>query len=305
MGLNEYILSGSSKKEFSLMDRRTFIKSSVAVPAAVGVLAGCEPQTEPEAEAPETASTRSLERIGVQLYTVRYLLESDYEGTLRAVANAGYDEVETVWDAERSPDDIRALLDELGLAAPSTHVPIEALRTNLPTVIDASQRLGHSYIVCPWLAEDERTMAHYRDHVALFNEVGAACQEVGIQLAYHNHEFEFEPNEDGVIPYDFMLDEMDPELVKMELDLYWIAYANRSANEYFRRDPGRYPLCHIKDMGSDRGMTPVGEGQIDFAAILAESETAGLRHYFVEHDHPEDALASIQTSITHLRSLTF
>ena len=287
------------------MDRRTFIKSSVAVPAAVGVLAGCEPQTEPEAEAPETASTRSLERIGVQLYTVRYLLESDYEGTLRAVADAGYDEVETVWDAERNPDDIRALLDELGLAAPSTHVPIEALRTNLPTVIDASQRLGHSYIVCPWLAEDERTMAHYRDHVALFNEVGAACQEVGIQLAYHNHEFEFEPNEDGVIPYDFMLDEMDPELVKMELDLYWIAYANRSANEYFRRDPGRYPLCHIKDMGSDRGMTPVGEGQIDFTAILAESETAGLRHYFVEHDHPEDALASIQTSITHLRSLTF
>ena len=287
------------------MDRRTFIKSSVAVPAAVGVLVGCEPQTEPEAEAPETASTRSLERIGVQLYTVRYLLESDYQGTLQAVADAGYDEVETVWDAERNPDDIRSLLDELGLAAPSTHVPIEALRSNLPSVIDASQRLGHSYIVCPWLAEDERTMAHYRDHVGLFNEVGAACQEVGIQFAYHNHEFEFEPNEDGVIPYDFMLDEMDPELVKMELDLYWIAYANRSANEYFQRDPGRYPLCHIKDMGSDRGMTPVGEGQIDFAAILAESETAGLRHYFVEHDHPEDALASIQTSITHLRSLAF
>ncbi|MDE2825817.1 MAG: TIM barrel protein [Bacteroidota bacterium] len=287
------------------MNRRTFIKSSVAVPAAVGVLAGCASDTEPEAEAPETASARSLERIGVQLYTVRNLLESDYEGTLRAVADAGYDEVETVWDAERNPDDIRALLDELGLAAPSTHVPIEALRTNLPSVIEAAQRLGHSYIVCPWLAEDERTMAHYRDHVALFNEVGAACQEVGIQLAYHNHEFEFEPAEDGVIPYDFMLDEMDPELVKMELDLYWIAYANRSASEYFQRDPGRYPLCHIKDMGSDRGMTPVGEGQIDFGAILAESETAGLRHYFVEHDHPEDAMASIQTSITHLRSLTF
>lgn len=287
------------------MNRRTFIKSSVAVPAAVGVLAGCASETEPEAEAPATPTTRSLERIGVQLYTVRYLLENDYEGTLRAVADAGYDEVETVWDAERNPDDIRALLDELGLTAPSTHVPIEALKTNLPSVIDAAQRLGHSYIVCPWIAEDERTMAHYRDHVALFNEVGGACQEVGIQFAYHNHEFEFEPDEDGVIPYDYMLDEADPELVKMELDLYWIAYANRSINEYFQRDPGRYPLCHVKDMGSDRGMVPVGEGQIDFAAILAESETAGLRHYFVEHDHPEDALASIQTSITHLRSLTF
>lgn len=287
------------------MNRRTFIKSSIAVPAAVGVLAGCEPETEPEAEAPETTATRSLERIGVQLYTVRHLLENDYEGTLRAVADAGYDEVETVWDAERNPDDIRALLDELGLAAPSTHVPIGVLKSDLASALDAAQRLGQSYIVCPWIAEDERTMAHYRDHVALFNEVGAACQEVGIQFAYHNHEFEFEPSEDGVIPYHFMLDEMDPDLVKMELDLYWVAYADRNISEYFQRDPGRYPLCHIKDMGPDRGMAPAGEGQIDFAAILAESETAGLRHYFVEHDHPEDAMASIRTSIAHLRSLTF
>ncbi len=289
------------------MNRRVFLKSSFAVPAAVGVFAGCASETEPEpeAEVSEKAATRSLERIGVQLYTVRNLLESDYEGTIQAVADAGYDEVETVWDSERNPDDIRALLDKVGLVAPSTHVPIEALKTNLTGVIDAAQRLGHSYIVCPWLEEDQRTMAHYRNHVVFFNEVGTACNEAGIQFAYHNHEFEFEPTEDGVIPFDFMLDAMDPDLVKMELDLYWVAYANRSANEYFQRDPGRYPLCHIKDMGPDRGMVPVGEGLIDFAAILAESETAGLKHYLVEHDHPEDALASIRTGITHLRSLTF
>ncbi len=232
-------------------------------------------------------------------------MASDYEGTIRAVAEAGYDEVETVWEPDRNPDDIRTLFDEVGLAAPSGHVSLDALQNELTKVLDASKRIGHSYIVCPWLGADQRTMAHYREYVSLFNEVGAACKESGIQFAYHNHEFEFEPAEDGIIPYDFMLAEMDPDLVKMELDIYWIAYANRDSIEYFKNHPGRFPLCHVKDMGREREMTPVGEGQIDFAAIFSESETAGLKHYFVEHDHPEDALASIRTSIAHLRSLEF
>ncbi len=284
------------------MNRRTFLQSSVALPAAVGALAGFSSKPQgPKA----LARPRTLERIGVQLYTVRDRMSSDYEGTIRAVADSGYDEVETVWDADRNPDDIRALFDEVGLAAPSGHVSINALRNDLPKVLDASKRIGHSYIVCPWLGQDQRTMAHYKKHVKLFNEVGAACKESGIQFAYHNHEFEFEPAEDGIIPYDFMLAEMDPDLVKMELDLYWIAYANRDPKEYFKNYSGQFPLCHVKDMGADRGMTPVGEGQIDFAAIFAESETAGLKHYFVEHDHPEDSLASIRTSIAHLRSLEF
>lgn len=288
------------------MNRRTFLQSSVALPAVVGALAGFSSGKVPEPQGSKAlAHPRTLERIGVQLYTVRHLMSSDYEGTIRAVADAGYDEVETVWDADRNPDDIRALFDEVGLAAPSGHVSINALRNDLPKVLDASKRIGHSYIVCPWLGQDQRTMAHYKKHVKLFNEVGAACKESGIQFAYHNHEFEFEPAEDGIIPYDFMLAEMDPDLVKMELDLYWIAYANRDPKEYFKNYSGQFPLCHVKDMGADREMTPVGEGQIDFAAIFAESETAGLKHYFVEHDHPEDALASIRTSITHLRSLEF
>lgn len=285
------------------MNRRTFLQSSVAVPTAIGVLAGCNPD---QSSAPEEASSnRSLAKIGVQLYTVRDRLATDFEGTIQAIADAGYDEVETVWDSERNPEDIRALLEQVGLTAPSTHAAIETLQNNLTPVLDAAQILGHSYIVCPWLDEDQRSMADYRSHVALFNEVGAACNELGITFAYHNHEFEFEATEEGIIPYDFMLAEMDPDLVQMELDLYWIAYANQDPIDYFQKHPGRFPLCHVKDMAADRSMTPVGEGQIDFGRIFAEHETAGLQHYIVEHDHPEDALSSIQTSITHLRSLTF
>lgn len=288
------------------MNRRNFLKSSVAVPAAVGALAGFPLGQRPNLQGAEAVSPkRSLERIGVQLYTVRNILSSDYEGTIRAVADAGYDEVETVWDSDRSPDDIHALLDEVGLVAPSIHVPLDVLQSDLPKVLDVAEKIGYSYIVCPWLNEDQRTMDHYREYVKLFNEVGAACKEVDIQFAYHNHEFEFEPAEDGIIPYDFMLAETDPDFVAMELDLYWIAYANIDPMEYFQNHSGRFPLCHVKDMGADREMTSVGEGQIDFAAIFSESETAGLKHYFVEHDHPEDALASIRTSIAYLRSMEF
>ena len=288
------------------MDRRTFLQSSVMLPAAVGTLAGSASGSGLGPDISKISpQIRSLDRIGVQLYTVRNLLASDYEGTIRAVADAGYDEVEMVWDPDRDPDDIRTLLDDVGLSAPATHVPIDALRNNLETVLDVTRKIGHSYIVCPWLSEDQRTMDKYRSHVKLFNEVGAACKEAEVQFAYHNHEFEFEPTDGGIIPYDFMLEEMDPDLVKMELDLYWILYADRDPKEYFERYPGRFPLCHVKDMGTDREMTPVGDGQIDFAAIFSESETAGLKHYIVEHDHPEDALASIRTSITYLKSLEF
>ena len=277
-----------------MMNRRTFLQSTALFPAAVHAL------TEPK-----LSRIQSPHRIGVQLYTVRDLLASDYEGTIRVVAEAGYDEVETVWDGDRDPDDIRALFEEVGLDAPSTHVPLETLRDNLTGTLDVAGKIGYSYIVCAWLEEDQRSMSDYRSHVVLFNEVGEACKEVGIQFAYHNHQFEFEATEEGIIPYDYMLAELDPDLVKMEIDLYWIAYANQDAKDYFQRHPGRFPLCHLKDMGEDLSMTPVGEGQIDFTDILSEHETAGLKHYFVEHDNPKDPLASIRSSINYIKSLKF
>ncbi len=281
------------------MNRRTFLQSSVGFTASVGALTNNTSFAQPR------RYHHTLDRIGVQLYTVRDLLANDYEGTVRAIANAGYDEVETVWDPERSAEDIRFLFDEVGLDAPSMHAPIDALKDNLEEILATAKIIGHSFVVCPWLSEDQRTITQYKNHVKLFNEVGAACKEDGVQFAYHNHEFEFESDEDGIIPYDFILEETDPDLVKMELDIYWIAYANRDPQDYFKRYPGRFPLCHVKDMGTERKITPVGDGSIDFSAIFSESETAGLKHYFVEHDHPMDALGSIQTSINYLRSLEF
>ena len=281
------------------MNRRTFLQISAGLPASA-MLLGCEDQQTQEIP----AATRSIERIGVQLYTVRDLMAENFEETIESVAALGYKELEFAGYYDRNPEDIRALLERLDVTAPSGHIGIDALRNDLAGVIGTASAMGHAYIVCPYLDASERTLEHYRAHAALFNEVGAACQEAGIQFAYHNHEFEFEAV-DGVIPYDLLLAETDPELVQMELDLYWVVYANKEVAECFAQAPGRFPLCHVKDMGSDRSMVPVGEGIIDFAAIFAHQEHAGLQHYFVEHDHPEDSMQSIATSIAHVQSLTF
>ena len=267
-----------------------------------GVLAGCtrepaDPATAEEAAAEEDSAGRGLSTIGVQLYTVRSLMEEDFEGTIRRVAGLGYTELEFAGYYDRSPDEVRALLDELGVQAPSTHVLKSAMQEDLVGVIETAQQAGHQYVTCPFLQPEERSLADYRNHAALFNEWGAACQEAGLRFAYHNHEFEFEPTE-GVVPYDLLLAETDPELVYMQLDLYWIVVAGQSAEAYFNANPGRFPMVHVKDRGPDGGMVPVGTGDIDFASIFAMQEAAGTTHFFVEHDHPDDPMASITTGLS-------
>ncbi len=150
-----------------VMKRRTFLKSAVAAPAALGLVNRFAAEEIIEsASSGKPTPMSSLERIGVQLFTVRNLLSNDYEGTIRMVADAGFDEVETVWDPERNPDDIRALFDEVGLVAPATHASINDLQDRLSGIIDAAKRIGHSYIVCPWLAADQRTIEKYGEHVS-------------------------------------------------------------------------------------------------------------------------------------------
>jgi sugar phosphate isomerase/epimerase len=277
-----------------MMNRRTFLKTSAS--ATLGSLLANS--------LPAQAAGKSLAKIGVQLYTVRSLMQKDFEGTLKKVAEAGYKELEFAGYYDRKPEEVKKLLDGLGLQAPSTHVPIEMLRDKLDTVIQTAKAVGHQYIVCPWLAPADRTLEKYKAHAALFNKVGEACRKANIQFAYHNHDFEFE-TVDGKIPYDVLLAETDPKLVQMELDLFWIKKGGQDALAYFAKHPGRFPLCHVKDMTEDQKMVDVGQGKIDFAAIFAQSKQAGLKHYFVEHDNPADPLQSITASCRYLKSLKF
>jgi sugar phosphate isomerase/epimerase len=249
----------------------------------------------------DSSPAAALDTVGVQLYTVREALKEDFDGTLAAIAEMGYDAVEFAGYHDRSPHTVKALTDRLGLATPSVHVLPGHIRKRADDILAAAQIMEHEYVVCAFLQEDDRgSLAAYRDVAALLDDFGARCAKAGIQLAYHNHDFEFHPI-DGTLPYDLLLDATDPAHVAMELDLYWIRAAGYDAADYVEAHPGRFPLWHLKDMDADGAMCAVGEGEMDMAAALALAETAGLQHAFVEHDDADDPMASIRSSLEYLR----
>lgn len=250
-----------------------------------------------------TVGGRGVERIGLQLYTVRELLADDVPGTLDAVAAAGYSEVETAGYADMQPTAFAAALKQAGLAAPSAHVPLKRIESEPVQLLEEATALGHRYLVLPFLMPWQRlSLDAYRSVADTLNAFGAQCASAGIRLAYHNHDFEFDAIDDQR-PYDLLLERCDPALVCFELDLYWASTAGADPAGYLRAAPQRYRLCHVKDMDTAGKMTEVGKGTIDFAALFAAG--TGLEHYFVEHDKPEDPLASIQHSIATMRTLRF
>ncbi|MEZ4455844.1 MAG: sugar phosphate isomerase/epimerase [Gemmatimonadales bacterium] len=246
-----------------------------------------------------------IERLGIQLYTVRELFRADPEGTLRALADAGYREVEFAGYVGRTPAQVRRMLDAAGLEAPSAHIDLDAIEKQWEGTLAAAREIGHRYLVLAWIpAANRASLATYRAVGALLNRAGEAAARHGIRVAYHNHDFEFAPL-DGGVGYDALIASLDPALVSLELDLYWMTKAGRQPLDYFARLPGRFPMVHVKDMGPKGEMRDVGAGTIDFAAIFRQREQAGIKHFFVEHDEPGDALASARASAKYLTALRF
>lgn len=241
--------------------------------------------------------------MGIQLYTVRGLMEQDVEGTLAALAHIGYDEVELAGLHGRSARAMRSILDRLELTAPAGHISLQQIRDDMDRVLEDAATLGHRYVVCPFIDGADRSVSGYRRVAELFDGAAQAADRVDVGFAYHNHDFEFTPLPDGSLPYDLILAETDPALVQMEMDLFWITKGGADPLAYFARHPGRFPLVHVKDMTAAGEMVNVGEGAIDFARIFARSEQAGIRHYFVEHDQPSAPLDDVKVSYDYLRRL--
>ncbi|MFN2399032.1 MAG: sugar phosphate isomerase/epimerase family protein [Gemmatimonadaceae bacterium] len=285
-----------------MIDRRDFLRTLGA--SALGAVGVAESACAPRSVA---SGTSRIERIGVQLYTLRNELGKDFDGTLARVAEIGFKEVEFAGYYDRSPADVRATLDKHGLTAPSAHVGTAAnVVTGWAQTIENAKLIGHEYLGVAYLTVEERkTLDDYRKLADIFNRAGETARKLGVQFAYHNHDFEFVPI-DGAVPYDILLDRTDPALVKMEMDLFWITKAGHKPLEYFSRYPGRFPLVHVKDMDARERMVDVGRGAIDFKGIFALREQAGIRHFFVEHDEPKpDGLASVKSSYDHLLQLRF
>jgi len=173
------------------------------------------------------------------------------------------------------------------------------LRDNMQQIVDEAAAGGLEYLVCANIPTD--TTENINSSIITLNQTGAACKKAGIQFCYHNHDMEFKAV-DGKIPYDLLLSQTDQDNVKMEIDLCWATKAGVDPVALFNAHPGRFPLWHVKDLDAATRSQPepVGTGVVDFKRIFANQSAAGMKHFFVEHDMPKDAYASITTSFNYI-----
>lgn len=283
------------------IDRRTFLGALAVTGLGAYGIPGCT-------SSPALSSSPPWrDRLGVQLYTLRDRLQQNVPQTLDAVAQIGYVEVETAGYYGLTPTQFRAELDRVGLVSPAGHYGLGALRNDMDATMDGVAAMGQQWVIVPSLDQRARTLEGYHEISQDFNRFGEAARQRGLRFAFHNHDVEFRAFENGQVGYDILLAETDPSLVSMELDLYWAIRAGRDPVALFEQHPGRFPLVHVKDMvtvdGNQR-MVDVGSGEIDFARIFAAGPRAGLQHYIVEHDNPDDSLESIRASYAYLQQLT-
>jgi sugar phosphate isomerase/epimerase len=286
--------------------RRSFLKSTSLLSAGLYL-------------APSGFTMKST-LIGLQLYTVRDAMASDPLGTLAKVASIGYTSIEgaTYTGSEKfygmSPAEFKKVLKQNGLVMLSGHYRLGqetpkgeiqkgTILHDWNKAVDDAAELGLKYMVCAFLAEEERgTLDQYKSVADQLNIAGERCKNSGIQLCYHNHDFEFKKQGDKY-PYDILLGS-DKNLVKMEVDLYWIKKAGQDAIKLFHEHPGRFPLWHVKDMDNtpDQNFTEVGSGIIDFKEIFKYKSLAGMKYFFVEEDKcPGSPFDSITTSINYIK----
>lgn len=242
--------------------------------------------------------------VALQLYTVRDQTASDFCGTVRKVADMGYAGVEFAGTGDLSAEGMRNLLDETGLRPAGAHIGLALLESALDEQIVYHQAIGNKFIGVPALPGDLRNPKGFRQVAASMNRMGQAAKDAGLVLYYHNHAFEFDAME-GVRGMEILLGETDPELVKLECDIYWVEYAGESAAQLIQANAGRFPLIHLKDMvgqGEERTFAEVGEGTIDFGPIFEASEAQGAEWYIVEQDRcARPSLESARISLDNLK----
>jgi sugar phosphate isomerase/epimerase len=255
--------------------------------------------------------------IGLQLYTLRAEMAKDPVGTLKKVAALGFSEVENFGYNGKffgmEPVEYRKTLNDLGLKAPSGHYlwggasptpPPGSIRANWKQSVEDAATIGQKYMVLAFLFPNERqSLDQYKKVTEDLNKAGEDCAKAGLQLAYHNHDFEFQALE-GTLPFNILMSGTDSAAVKIELDLYWASKAGQPPVDLFRKYEKRVELWHVKDMDKTekKFFTEVGNGVIDFNAIFKAHKQSGMKHFFVEQDQcPGNPLDSISQSIGYIK----
>ncbi|HPG41501.1 MAG TPA: sugar phosphate isomerase/epimerase [bacterium] len=282
------------------ISRRVFTKSLLTAGAAMGLgsvaLKGCAKP----AVSQETP-------VGIQLYTVRDLLQTDFTGTLRQVAAIGYKALEFAGFGYLTAAELKALLTELGVQTCGAHIGIEQLDANLNGTLEYNLELGNPNIICPYMPNtyQDQKADGFKAFAEKLNLYGESIKKAGMQFIYHNHAFEFEKVDDKYL-YDILMENTQPELVKLEADLYWVKRAGIEPLDYIKTYSSRLTMIHMKDMANDaeQSFAPVGTGVMDFPPIILAARELGIKWFVVEQDRCTGSpIEAITTSYTNMKAL--
>lgn len=292
------------------------------------------------------ANKNAANRLGVALFTVPKSLSQDFEGTLKMIAEIGYKELEFFgpydfstaaakegWKMAanalgfsgsgyfgNSPKQLKEILDKYGLSAPSIHIDLPTLQENMEAVAEAAHIVGHKNVGIAMIADGMRkNLDDYKKTIDIFNEVAASAKKHGLTFFYHNHGYGHAPM-DGVIPFQMILEQTDPELVKMQMDVFWFTAAKADPIKHLEENPGRFVSLHVKDMrelktfagdggnmGEWMGLFPyladAGAGVLDLQKIMSKAKKSGVKHFFLEKDMTPDPSSALKNSFEHLSGL--
>ncbi|MEP6781539.1 MAG: sugar phosphate isomerase/epimerase [Gemmatimonadaceae bacterium] len=297
--------------------RRQFLFDVAALGATGSLLAGCASHAAGPGMSNASPSGRSfankptVDGIGLQLYTIGDQTRTNFDGALERVAQIGYKRVEFAGYGNKTPEQMRALLDKLHLKAPSTHIGLDLLRKDLEAQMHIAEVIGHEYITIPSLGRTEgdmKTADAWKRVADECNTIGAKLKPRKIQLAFHSHTAEYVDVGGGKTGMDVFITNTDPSLFTFQMDLGWARVAKQNPVEWFNKYPGRFRMWHIKDMNLAKGQpVPVGAGDIDFKPMLAAWKQSGMQYFFIEQDGaaqwPGGSMKSIETSYNALKKL--
>lgn len=250
----------------------------------------------------DSRETTAKPIVAVQLYTLRDACEKGFDAVFERVARIGFRAVEFGGFYSESPPDLRKMLDRRALSAVSAHIGLDRLRDDIEGVVADARVLGLRYVVCPWLNEDQRrSAADYRETARILQKAGERVRRDHFQLCYHHHAFEFEVF-DGKTGLQWLRDETDNEMVKFQIDTYWVNAGGGDPAALIRDLDGRCAMIHLKDRARDGGFSEVGSGTLDFATVFEAAKSAGVGVYVVEQDTcSRDPFDCIETSLKFLK----
>jgi len=293
-------------------NRRSFVKGAGALALGSLLIPSCKNKEIAEVVEKVATVPPSLDKFGIQLYTLRNDIPKDPKAILEKVSSFGFKQLEgyegdqgIFWNMK--PKEFKTYINDLGMEMVSSHCDIHS---DFEQKAAEAAEAGLKYLICPFIGP-QKSVEAWKEVTDKFNTCGEICQKNGIRFAYHNHAYSFKPFS-GMIPQDFMMENTDPELVDHEMDIYWVVTGGADPIEYLDKYPNRFKLCHVKDRSKDAGderqaSCNLGTGIIDFPSILKRANERGMEYFIMEQERYDDStpLESAEIGANYLKELRF